>query len=259
MNLEGQRVIVTGGSRGLGLAMAIALVARGAKVTVVARDRARLADIARRGVEGRVGDATSAVLMDALVAELRPSVLILNAGATPVPAPLAEQTWETFTAVWDNDVKAGLHGIQAALKAPMPGGSRVLVASSGAAINGAPMSGGYAGAKRMLWFMADEANHRARERGLDIRFQALLPLQMIGETAFAQEIAGAYARRKGITVEEHLSSRYGADRLTARSFGECVAMLLADPRYAAGVAYGFQGGAGIVPLDDAPLATRGSG
>jgi len=247
--LQGQNALVTGGNRGLGLAMVEALLARGASVTVLARDRARLAAIARPGLATRAGDATDAALMDALVAELRPSILILNAGATPVPGPLDEQTWATFTAVWDNDVKAGLHGIQAALKTPLPPGSRVLIASSGAAIVGAPMSGGCAGAKRMLWFMASEANGLARERGLDIHFQALLPMQMIGETAFAQTIAGEYARRNGISVEAHLAARYGETRLTAHDYGEWVATLLTDPQYAGGAAYGFQGGAGIIPLD----------
>jgi hypothetical protein len=44
--------------------------------------------------------------------------------------------------------------LQAALNQPLKPGSRVLVVSSGAAENGSPMSGGYGGAKRMLWFMA---------------------------------------------------------------------------------------------------------
>jgi hypothetical protein len=57
------------------------------------------------------------------------------------------------------DVKAGVHGIQAALKAPMASGSRVLIMSSGAAlVLSSPhispqrlrLSGGHVGAKRML-------------------------------------------------------------------------------------------------------------
>ena len=53
---------------------------------------------------------------------------------------------------------AGLYWMQAALKTPLKSGSRVLVGSSGAAQNGSPLSGGYAGAKRMLWLMAKYAN-----------------------------------------------------------------------------------------------------
>ncbi|MEP6877050.1 MAG: SDR family NAD(P)-dependent oxidoreductase, partial [Burkholderiales bacterium] len=43
--LEGQRALVTGGSRGLGLGIVEALVAQKARVTVVARDPERLADV----------------------------------------------------------------------------------------------------------------------------------------------------------------------------------------------------------------------
>jgi NAD(P)-dependent dehydrogenase (short-subunit alcohol dehydrogenase family) len=43
-NLQGRRVLVTGGSRGLGLAIVEALLARGANVTVLTRTRARLRD-----------------------------------------------------------------------------------------------------------------------------------------------------------------------------------------------------------------------
>src|SRR5262245_58500155 len=114
--LQNESVVVTGGSHGLGLATVEALVDCGARVTVVARDRARLAEIERPGVAVRPGDATDPALMDAVVAEARPSVLILNAGAPPHMAPIDEQSWETFCAVWDTDVKAGLYGIQAALK-----------------------------------------------------------------------------------------------------------------------------------------------
>jgi len=247
-NLHDERVMVTGGSRGLGLAMVEALLARGARVTVVARDRGRLAEVERLGVTVRPGDAANAALMDAVVADVRPSVLILNAGATPFMAPINEQTWDTFSIAWNTDVKSGLHGIQAAMKAPLPQGSRVLIASSGAATVGAPLSGGYAGAKRMLWFMAQYANGVASERGLGIHFQVLVPLQMIGDTALVQQVAGAYARRQGISIEAFLAARYG-EPLSPRQYGENVVTILTDPRYATGVAYGIKGDTGITPLD----------
>ena len=44
------------------------------------------------------------------------------------------------------------------------------------------MSGGYAGAKRMLWIMAKYANGISAEKGLGIYFQAIVPLQIIGGT-----------------------------------------------------------------------------
>src|SRR6266566_1257969 len=53
MSLKDKNVIVTGGSRGLGLGLVEALVAHGAKVTVVARDSDAL-----KSVRARLGVAT---------------------------------------------------------------------------------------------------------------------------------------------------------------------------------------------------------
>src|SRR5262249_59922692 len=87
------RVVVTGGSRGLGLGIVEALVDRGDQVTVVARDRARLAEVARRlGVATVAGDVVDQALAATVLREVRPEGLILNAGAAPAMAPIHEQT-----------------------------------------------------------------------------------------------------------------------------------------------------------------------
>src|SRR5208282_849433 len=95
------------------------------------------------------------------------------------------------------------------LKLPLKPGSRVLVGSSGAAENGSPMSGGYAGAKRMLWFMAKYANGVAEQKGLGIRFQAIVPLQIVGDTGVGNAGANAYARAMGIERGAFVA-RFGA-------------------------------------------------
>src|SRR5438552_459833 len=105
--LEQRRVLITGGSRGLGLGVVEALVAHQANVTVVARDSARLTELkARLGVSIIPGDATDPVFADSVLREVRPSVLVLNAGAAPTMAPLHAQTWESFSKNWNTDVKA---------------------------------------------------------------------------------------------------------------------------------------------------------
>jgi len=78
-------------------------------------------------------------------------------------AALDEQTWNRLASCGKRR-QGGFVGIQAALKMPLSPGSRVLIASSGAAAVGAPLSGSYAGAKRMLWFMAQYANEISVER-----------------------------------------------------------------------------------------------
>ena len=247
-DLMDKAIVVTGGSRGLGRGVVEALATRGARVTVVARDAASLAAVAELGVTVYEGDASDAAVMDMVVADVKPAALILNAGAIPVMGTLDELDWDAFSVVWNNDVKAGLHGIQAALKAPLSPGSRVLIASSGAAIVGATLSGSYAGAKRMLWFMADDANDLAKERRLDIRFQALVPLQMIGDTAIVRQVCEAYGRRLGIGGEAYRAQKIPLP-MSERTYGDYVASLLTDARYANGTAYGFKVGSGITSLD----------
>ena len=210
--LKNQRALVTGGSSGLGLGIVEALVAAEANVVVVARDAQRLADVERRlGVTTVVGDVADAGLAESLLREFRPTVLVLNAGAVPAMAPLHEQTWAGFSTTWNSDVKAGFHWLQAALRLPLARGSRVLVGSSGAAVNGSPMSGGYAGAKRMLWLMAGYANTVAAEQDLGIRFQAIVPRQMLAAGGVGRAGAEAYARRKGVTPEAVSSELRHAD------------------------------------------------
>jgi NAD(P)-dependent dehydrogenase (short-subunit alcohol dehydrogenase family) len=246
--LEGQKVVVTGGSRGLGLGIVEALVARKAHVTVVARDAARLAEVSKRlGVTVIRGDVTEETLARDVLREVRPSVLILNAGAKPTLGLIHEQTWEGFSTTWNTDVKAAFHWVQQALRLPLPRGSRVVLGSSGAAVKGSPLSGGYAGAKRMVWLMAQYADGAAKELDLGIVFQAIVPLQMIGETELGRAGAEAYARRKGVTVEAFLKG-FGAP-LSPRQVGEHVASILTDSRYETGIAFGLKGETGIVSLD----------
>src|SRR5262249_38677544 len=108
-----------------------------------------------------------------------------------------------------------LYWMQAALNLPLAPGARVLVSSSGAAQQGSPLSGGYAGAKRMLWFMAKYANGVAEEKGLSIRFQAIVPMQMVGGTGVGDAGAGASSREMGIERE---AFRFGAP-MPPRQFG----------------------------------------
>jgi NAD(P)-dependent dehydrogenase (short-subunit alcohol dehydrogenase family) len=246
-NLKNERAIVTGGSSGLGLGVVESLVARGSKVMVVARDAQRLAEVEQRlGVAGAVGDVADRALAVSLLHEFRPTVLVLNAGAKPSMGPLHEQSWEGFSAPWNTDVKAGFHWIQAAIGLPLARGSRVLIASSGAAVAGSPLSGGYAGAKRMLWLMASYANVVSAELDLGIRFQALVPQQMTGAGGIGRSGSEYYSRRKGITPEQFLAG-FGKP-LSAHDFGEYVISILTEPQYEEAPAFGIKGDHGIVAL-----------
>jgi NAD(P)-dependent dehydrogenase (short-subunit alcohol dehydrogenase family) len=249
MDLKSMNAVVTGGSRGLGLGLVEALVSHGAKVTVVARSADALESVrAQLGVETVSADVTDASAAHRLLSELRPDLLVLNAGAKPPMGRLDKLTWDDFSATWETDVKAGFYWLQAALRVPLKRGSRVLVGSSGAALNGSPLSGGYAGAKRMLWMMAKYANGVSDQADLGIRFQVIVPQQMVGGTGVGDRGANAYAQAMGIPKEQFLA-RFGA-AMSPREFGEKVVRLLVDPQYAAGMAFGFKGDTDITILEE---------
>lgn len=256
-SLTNTRAVVTGSSAGLGRAIVEALLARGAQVTAIARNRSGLDDIQRIGADVIAGDATDASLMDRVVAERKPSILILNAGAPPKMGAIDTLSFEQFSGNWNVDVQAGLHGVQAALKTPMGPGSRVMIMSSGAAMvlsvpqippHGLRLSGGYIGAKRMLWFMAHSANAVSMERCLQIYFQVLVPTQLMAGTSLGRGTAAEYAKLEGVSVEDYLFKRYGPP-LLPRHVGEQVVEILSNPEYAEGIAYGLRTGPEPIALD----------
>jgi NAD(P)-dependent dehydrogenase (short-subunit alcohol dehydrogenase family) len=248
MQLKDQRVLVTGGSRGLGLGIVEALCEEGAKVTVLARDAERLAQVKQRlGVQTIAGDITEQALAAQTIRELRPNALILNAGAHPGMGAIQDISWEDFSATWNTDTRAALFWIQEALRLPLAPGSRVILGSSGAGVAGSPLSGGHAGAKRMIWWMANYANKTSVERELGIRFQTIIPQQIIGETSHGQIAAEAYAKKNGVSVEAFLP-RLGKP-MSPRQVGDHVVTILTDPTLEGVTAFGLKGDTGITSLD----------
>ena len=250
MSLKDKNIVVTGGSRGLGLGLVEALVAHGARVTVVARDADALAAVrARLGVATISADVTDETAAQRILAEVRPDILALNAGAKPRMGRLDQISWADFTATWETDVKAGLYWLQAALNLPLKPGSRVVVVSSGAAQNGSPLSGGYGGAKRMLWLMAKYASGVSEQKQLGIRFQAIVPQQMVGGTGVGDTGANAYARAMGIPREEFVA-RFGAP-MPPREFGEKCCFGAGRPEICRGFAFGLKGDTGVTIIEGA--------
>ena len=103
MNIRGQAALVTGASKGLGRALAIALARRGARVVMVARGEAELADaVAAARTEGEahglafdVGDKEAVHRIAGAAAALvgSPSILVHGASTLgPLPMPLLLDT-----------------------------------------------------------------------------------------------------------------------------------------------------------------------
>jgi NAD(P)-dependent dehydrogenase (short-subunit alcohol dehydrogenase family) len=228
-DLSGTTAIVTGASRGFGRGTAVALHAAGAHVVGIARDRAPLDEL-----RAELGDAFTPVAADAadpvaaghLIDTYQPRVLVLNAGVSPLSRPLHEHTWETFSRPWDVDVRHAFHWTREALLRPLPPGSAVVALSSGAALQGSPLSGGYAGAKATIRFLTAYAADESERAGLGIRFTAVLP-QLTPATGLGAAAVAAYAARAGMDVEAYLKDRGPA--LTPEQAGAAITALIGDP------------------------------
>src|SRR5262249_21130805 len=140
-----------------------------------------------------------------ILRETRPDLVVLALGARPQMAPLDALSWEQFSEPWNVDVKAAFHWTVSALQVPLAPGSSVVMMSSGAAIHGSPLSGGYAGAKRMQWFLASYAQRLSDARKLGIRTIALLPTQLIEGTKIGDAAATAYGAAQGISAGQFMS------------------------------------------------------
>lgn len=155
--------LVTGGSRGLGRAMARSLSAAGWQVAVTARDAAALGQVVSSGDAALAlpGDATDGEAVRAAVqrtvAALGPiDLLVANAGAFAAGGPL----WEGDVEQWWRDVEVNLRGPALLLHAALPamvarGSGRVVVLGSGFGANPTPGASAYAASKAAVARLVD--------------------------------------------------------------------------------------------------------
>ena len=177
--LDGKVAVVTGGSSGIGLAIAREFLAQGARVAIFARNRERLdtaaADLGGGCVAVR-GDITSLADLDRLYEETQQAlgkldVLVANAGGGP-NAPLAEMTEELFDAQMNITFKGTYFTVQRALPSLNDGASIVLI-SSGSNQNAPPGMSVYAASKAAVRSLARTFSRELLRR--QIRVNALSP------------------------------------------------------------------------------------
>lgn len=163
--LNDTKAVVVGASRGFGRGIAEALVESGVDIYALSRsDPSELVRATGGRVRTMIADATDPEVAARVVRDVKPTIVVLNAGATPKAAPLQEHTWESFSANWDVDVKMTFHWVKAILGEPLARGSSVVALSSGAALRGSPLSGGYAGAKATIRFITESPPRRRHAR-----------------------------------------------------------------------------------------------
>ncbi|MEV4129001.1 SDR family oxidoreductase [Nocardia sp. NPDC049707] len=224
---DGKTAIVTGASRGIGLAIAQRMVAEGARVCVTARNKDALdAVVAELGgperavaVAGRADDVDHQIEAIERTLETFGSVdyLVNNAGINPVYGPMVELDLAAARKIFEVNCLAAISWVQQAHKAWLGehGGSVVNIASV-AGIKPAPGIGFYGATKAMLVHITQEL---AVELGPSIRVNAIAPA--VVKTRFATAL---YDGR-----EDQVAQAYPLERLgVPEDISSVAAFLLSD-------------------------------
>lgn len=157
MNIADKIVIVTGASSGIGLATAILLSEKKAKVVLVSRSKDKLKRISKE-LEGSLAipaDMTKSNEINKMIKQAqkhfgRIDILINNAGLG-YDAPIEMINIETFQYVFDLDVKGPLIAMQQVIPIMRKQGSGMIInISSGTALMHLPNMGAYASIKSAL-------------------------------------------------------------------------------------------------------------
>jgi 3-oxoacyl-[acyl-carrier protein] reductase len=235
LELEDRVALVTGASRGIGLAIAATLASEGAKVALAARGADAL-NAARTTITGdtsvHVADVTDPAAADALVQDVekqwgRLDILVCNVGSG-VSVPPGQETAAEWSRVTDLNLFAATNMISAARRLMARGsGDRVIICISsiaGMAAIGAPVT--YYAAKAAL-----NATVRGLARPLaleGIRINAVAPGNILAAD-------GTWARRLAENkpaVEEMLRREVALRRLGRPEEIADLVAFLASPRAA---------------------------
>ncbi len=203
MNLTHQVCAITGGAKGIGLATAKALLARGARVALLDLDTSTLDDpnaISIRCDVTRAADVQSAV--EQVTAQLGPIAVWVNNAGLARHRWIPDYTESEIDLMLAVNLKGTILGSQAALKAMMPQKhGHILNVISTASLRGIPSETVYCAAKwGVRGFTQGLAEEAAAHR---IRVTAILPGGV--DTAFWDDASQRQAPKQLFLKPEHIA------------------------------------------------------
>lgn len=177
--LQGKTALITGGSSGIGLAIAQRFASEGARVFITGRRQAQLDEavaLIGAGAEAIQGDVTQSADLDALFATLaqktgRLDILVTSSGAAEY-GPIGDTSEAHFDRAFDLNVRGMVFTVQRALALMADGGAIVLVGSIAGSV-GNPGYGTYSASKAAVRSYARTWTHELADRG--IRVNTLSP------------------------------------------------------------------------------------
>jgi NAD(P)-dependent dehydrogenase (short-subunit alcohol dehydrogenase family) len=155
--MDGQRALVTGASKGIGRAGAVALAAAGAEVVLAARTLPEMeetvAALAAAGHKARaIGlDVTDRAAVRAAVAQAGPFDVLLNNAGTNIREPFLEVGDDSFDRLLDLNIRAAFTVAQAVAAGMVAAGK------AGAIINLSSVNGHVSGANRSVYVATKHA------------------------------------------------------------------------------------------------------
>jgi NAD(P)-dependent dehydrogenase (short-subunit alcohol dehydrogenase family) len=232
--LTGHNVVVLGATGGVGAGIVQRVVAEGARTLAVARRRSELDLLAREGagLEVLVHDATHDDAPVTVFDTINPNVLVVCAGARPPTVPIHEMSWQQFSLNWESDVRMSFLFCKAALTRPLLPGTIVILISSGAALGGSPISGGYAGAKRTQMFIANYSQKESNRLQLGIRFIAIAPSMIMPGTPLGKLAVEGYSNYIGVSATDFIRGMKAPQ--TPSNVAEAVVELATHPDMSTG-------------------------
>jgi NAD(P)-dependent dehydrogenase (short-subunit alcohol dehydrogenase family) len=256
LQLTGKRAVVTGGNRGIGLAVARALVAEGADIALAARDKDAL-DAASTSLAGRHGrrvigvsvdtgdDASVAEMVRTVVSRLGGVDILVNAAAKPDAGAtgLANLTGEQFLDAMNVKVLGYLRCIREVVPLMRANGWGRIINVSGLAARSA---GSLNGSMRNVAVAAMTKNVADELGGYGINVTVVHPGVTVTEKT--GDMIGARARRTGVDtaeMERRIAAAISIGRLVTADEVAAVVAFLASPRSVAinGDAIAVGGGA----------------